>query len=77
MEETMKDLIFDIFNALAETAMEKNHDIELRYENSHHEGKTIISSSNSDTDALTMSIQPIRPADTDEESDEEEDEEED
>lgn len=54
----MKDLIFDIFTALAETALEDSCDIELRYENSQHRGKTIISESNTDIDGLTMKIYP-------------------
>jgi len=63
----MKELIFSIFNAVAEEAMNKNQSITLRYENSQHNSKTIFSESKTDEDALTMNIYPIPKSDSDEE----------
>ena len=63
----MKELIFSIFNAVAEEAMNKNQSITLRYENSQHNSKTIVSESKTDEDALTMNIYPIPKSDSDEE----------
>ena len=55
-----EDLIFRIFNIVAETAIEKNCGIELRYEKSQSDSKTLVSISKSDIDALTMVISPER-----------------
>ena len=69
----MNELIFSIFDAVAENAMDKNQSITLRYENSKHDGKTFISESHNITDALTMSIYPVpRDEGDEEEGDDEE-----
>ena len=74
----MKELIFSIFDAIAQKAMEKDQSITLRYENSQRNSKTIVSESKVDEDALTMSIYPVKkteeaevPTDEEEEEDEE------
>ena len=77
----MKDLIFEIFNSIATTAMEKEQSVTLRYENSQRDSSTIISKSKVDEDALTLSVYPITRDEADEEApeadpDDEEDEEE-
>lgn len=55
-----EDLIFRIFSIVAETAIEENRGIELRYENRRSDSKTLVSISKTDIDAVTMVISPER-----------------
>ena len=73
----MNELIFAIFNALAEVAMEKGMQIDLKYENTQYDSQTIISKTKKDSDALTMNIWPDRVHVNDEKEMEEENHEED
>lgn len=53
---SMEQLIFEIFSALADEAMNRGYDVRLRYENSNREGKTIVSNSKRDTNSLEMNM---------------------
>lgn len=73
----MKELVFAIFNVIAEQAMEKGMHIDLSYENTQSDSQTIISKSKRDFDGLSMNIWQAEISKEDEEDPEEEDDEED
>ena len=52
----MKELVFAIFNVIAEQAMEKGMHIDLSYENTKVDSQTIVSKTKKDGDTLMMNI---------------------
>ena len=58
--EQMKELIFSIFDSVSAQAMKQGYSVMIRYEKGQNHSKTIISESNRDEDALTLSAYPIK-----------------
>ena len=73
----MKELVFAIFNVIAEQAMEKGMHIDLSYENTKVDSQTIVSKTKKDGDTLMMNIWNTEVDEDKEEDSEEEDDEED
>jgi len=55
----MEQLIFAIFNSIADEAMERGMSVTLRNEIDRGESKTILSSNKRDENTLTLSIYPL------------------
>lgn len=70
--ETVKDLIFGIFDSVADNAMKRGCSVSIRYENSKYNGKTIISESNKEEDVLTLSVFQTNEEECDQDPEEEE-----
>lgn len=73
----MKELVFAIFNVIAEQAMEKGMRIDLSYENTKVDSQTIFSKTKRDGDTLMMNIWNTEVDEDKEEDPKEEDDEED
>lgn len=58
--ESIKELIFSIFDSVSAQAMKQGYSVTIRYEKGQNHSKTFISESNRDEDALTLSAYPIK-----------------
>lgn len=65
MDEKITDLIFGIFDAISTKAIEQDYSVTLRYDTSLRKSKTIVSDSNVNENALTLSAYPFRDKEDD------------
>lgn len=58
--EPLKEVIISIFDSVSAQAMKQGYSVTIRYEKGESHSKTILSESNRDEDALTLSAYPVK-----------------